>query len=63
VFFVLSGLLITLLSIDDIYLNAILKTFIFTLASFVFVIYGGASKELQAELKRIINKILKNEKD
>ena len=63
VFFVLSGLLITLLSMDNIYLNAILKTFIFTLASFVFVIYGGASKELQAELKRIINKILKNEKD
>ena len=62
-FFIGTGLLITFFSFGNIYLNAVLKTILFSLSGFLFVYYGGASADLKDEVVRIINKYLKNGKN
>ena len=62
-FFIILGLLLPMIPFENIYLGAILKTLVFVSASFLFVFYGGASEELKTEVKRVIKKFLRYEKD
>ncbi|MFH0756466.1 MAG: polysaccharide biosynthesis C-terminal domain-containing protein [Bacteroidota bacterium] len=63
VFFVLVGVILSVIPIGHIYLGAAIKTGLFLVAGLLFILYGGASEDLKGEVIRIFKKYLNYERD